>query len=598
MSEKAGADILLEVSWEICNKVGGINTVIKSKTPRVLEQYGDKRYIVIGPYFVNKVAGEFEELPHPKIFHKVCNDLEKEGIKLHFGKWLIKGEPKTILIDFEGYLGRGNEVKKELWEKFGVDSIRAGEDYSEPLIWGYAVGKTIQRITEIFPDRKLVAQFHEWLAGSALLYLKANNVKIATVFTTHATILGRTLASSNVELYKYIKKFDPVKEAYNYGIESKFLLEKQAAQKADVFTTVSEITGIETQYLLGRKPDVLLPNGLDMEKFPTFDEASIQHRTMRNKIKEFLSYYFFPYYQFNMDDTLIYFLAGRYEFKDKGIDVFISALSKLNAKMRKNKSKKTVVAFIWVPAYVDSVSQQILVNKTHFDDLRDSLTDEMSEIKERIMFNIMAGKEIKTNTIFDLVFLTATKKKLMRFKSKGKPSTSTHTLKNKNDLILDALAKVGLDNSATNPVKVVFYPIYLTGADGLLDLSYYECMQGSHLGVFPSFYEPWGYTPLEAAALGTSSVTTDLAGFGKYILKTKLNPRTPGVFVLKREYKSDEEISNDLTDFMFDFLKFTKHDRVQNKMNAKAIAAKADWKFLIKEYVKAHNLALRKIKWS
>ena len=598
MSEKANADILLEVSWEVCNKVGGINTVIKSKTPRILEQYGDKKYIAIGPYFANKVAGESEELPHPKTFHKICNDLEKEGIKLHFGKWLIKGEPKTILLDFQDYLKAGDQIKKELWEKNGIDSLRSGSDYGDPLIWGYAVGKVIQKITTIFPDKKLVAQFHEWLAGSALLYLKNNNVKISTVFTTHATILGRTLASSNVDLYKYIKKFDPTKEAYNYGIEAKFLLEKQAAQKSDVFTTVSEITGIEAQYLLGRKPDVLLPNGLDMEKFPTFEEASIQHRITRNRIKSFLSYYFYPYYQVNMGDVLIYFLAGRYEFKDKGIDVFISALSKLNAKMKKDKVKKTVVAFIWVPADAEAIKQQILINKTNFGDIKDELADEMSEINERIMFNILAGKEIKTSTIFDSAFIATTKKKIMKFKAKGNPAMSTHTLRNKNDIILKELAKAGLDNSEKNPVKVIFYPIYLTGADGLLDLNYYECMQGSHLGVFPSFYEPWGYTPLEAGALGTSSVTTDLAGFGRYIQKTKLNPKTPGVFVLEREGKSDEAISNSLTDLMFKFANFTRHERVQNKINAKAIAAKADWKFLIKEYIKAHNLALRKIDWT
>jgi len=414
------------------------------------------------------------------------------------------------------------------------------------------------------------------------------------VFTTHATILGRTLASNNVNLYKYLKDINPDQEAVNFGIEAKFGIEKQTALNADIFTTVSEITGIEAEHFLGRKPDILLPNGLDMEKFPTFEEASIQHRLMRNKIQQFLLYYFFPYYEFDLSNTLIYFIAGRYEFRDKGVDIFINSLAKLNEKLKQTKSKKTIVAFFWIPADVQAIDPHLLQNRGRFDDIKKALDDEKGNINSKLLFNLIADKEITKETIFSKNFSDSNKRRLRKFKKNGKPEVITHALHYKDDKILRSLYSAGLDNAKDDPVKVVFYPIYLTGSDGLLDLTYYEAMQGSHLGVFPSFYEPWGYTPLEAAALGVSSVTTDLAGFGRYICKECANKRMPGVVVLKRETKTDSEITEDLANFMFSFANFTRHERVKNKLMAKSIAAKADWKNLIKEYLRAHKEALKK----
>jgi glycogen(starch) synthase len=588
--------VLFEVSWEVCNKVGGISTVIKSKAPRILEIYGQENYTAVGPYVPGMVQGEFEEAPVPKEYSAVCKNLAGEGIRLHFGKWLIKGLPSVILVDFKGFIGNSDSVKKELWEKFGISSIRASYDYDEPIVWGYAAGRVLQLVLAQNPGRKTVVQFHEWLSGGALLYLKMNDVKVATVFTTHATILGRTLASSGVDLYSKMKSIDSEKSAFDYGIEAKFGVEKQSALNADVFTTVSEITGIEAEAFLGRKPDVLLPNGLDMDKFPTFEEASVQHRLMREKIREFISYYFFPYYSFDIEETLVYFLAGRYEFRDKGIDIYIKALARLDGLMKKENSSKTIVAFIFVPGDVYSIYQNIVENHTNFIDVKDGLDDEMPYIRSRIMSALLSQSDISSFSVFSQDFAAETKKRVLKFRKQGFPELSTHLLKSGDDIIIKTLHSVGLANSAESRVKVIFYPIYLTGADGLLDLSYYEAMQGAHLGVFPSFYEPWGYTPLEAAALGVSSVTTDLAGFGRYILKESDGKKIPGVFVLKRERKSDEEIVESLARFMLDFADFSKDERVKNKLMAKTIAAKADWKFLIGEYVLAHNLALSKHK--
>jgi glycogen(starch) synthase len=594
---KPDADILFEVSWEVCNKVGGINTVISSKSEQIARYYGEN-YYVIGPYFANKVAGEFEEeLPDEK-FKALCDELKGRGVILHFGRWLIKGSPKAILIDFRSFTNQCDWIKKFMWDHFKVDSLNASYDYNEPIVWAYAAGIVLERLNKIF-NKKMVAQFHEWLAGAAILYIKKNNAHIATVFTTHATVLGRTLSSSNFELYESVngksrlETIDTEKASYDHHVESKHQLEKAAANNADIFTTVSEITGLESTYILKRKPDVLLPNGLDNEKFPTFEEASLNHNFYRNIIREFILSYFFPYYTFDIRDTLLFFLAGRYEFRDKGIDVYIKALKSLNEKLKGEASNKTVIAFIWVPANIRNIKSNFLENKILFKDIKHSIENEAPLIKTNMLYTILSRKALVGENLFDKDFLDQMKITIAKLNKKGTPPLSTHDLVDSNDEITKSLLSSELDNTEEDRVKVVFYPTYLNGADGLLDLTYYEAMTGCHLGVFPSFYEPWGYTPLEAAALGVSSVTTDLAGFGRFIAN-KNEKKHPGVFVLKRMNKTDDEIVDELSSFMYKFVSDPKQDRVLNKIEAKRLASLADWKELIENYIEAHNEAIKK----
>ena len=589
------ADYFFESSWEVCNKVGGIYTVVKSKSRAMKEHYGDS-FFTVGPYFHEKAAGEFvEELP-PENLKKVFNSLSKEGIECHFGRWLIESEPRCILIDFSNFAVQKDRIKGELWEYYKIDSLNSKYfDFDEPVVWSYAVGMLLEKFSQV-EKKKIVAQFHEWLSGAALLYIKARKAKVGTVFTTHATMLGRTLASADKDLYGSLENIDPIKEAYNHGIQAKHMTEQQAAKNADVFTTVSEITSIEAGKILGRKPDVILPNGLDINKFPSVEEMSIQHNLYKNKIKEFLQYYFFPYYPFDLDNTLIYFICGRYEFHDKGIDVYIKALSELNKRLIKERSKKTIVAFFWVPGGIRGVQGKLLENKTRYKDVKDLIDDKSEEIKQRMIYNKLSQKNINEQTIFDKDFRTEMKKKLLKFNKDGKPPLVTHNLfEGENDQILKSLKENNLTNDEKDKVKVVFYSVYLTGADGLLDTSYYESMQGSHFGVFPSYYEPWGYTPLEAAALGVGSVTTDLAGFGRY-LNSNFKPKDPpGIFVLPRMKKSYEQVVKELTDVMHNFSKYSKEKRIQNKLAARELAGSADWKKLSQNYIKAHNMA---IKWN
>ncbi len=592
------ADVCFEVSWEVCNKVGGIFTVVSSKVSQMIEHYKDN-YFLVGPYFPQKIYGIFEETLAPEGCRTALEKLKKEGIEVHCGTWLTKGNPHVLLIDFSNFAKNKNEIKKELWDNYKIDSLYTEYfDFDEPVIWAYAVGKVIESLKPSFNNKKIVAQFHEWLSGAGLLYLKSRKARIGTVFTTHATMLGRTLASEDINLYEILNKINPDEEAKKRGpsIFAKFQMEKQCALNANVFTTVSEITGIEAEKLLSRKPDVILPNGLDMSKFPTFEQSSVKHKIFKNRIKYFLMTYFFPYYSFNIDNTLIYFLAGRYEFHDKGIDVFIKALGELNLMLKKEKSNKTIVAFFWVPGNIRAIKPALLESKTLLNDIKDEVDDLSEDIKNKIINLLVSQKEISKKELFDEDNLEDFKRKTLRLLRKGVPPASTHDLYNEDsDQILNAFKQAGLNNLKEDPVKVIFYPIYLSGADGLLDTSYYESMQGAHLGVFPSYYEPWGYTPLEGGALGVSSVTTDLSGFGRFICKECATQKYPGIFVLKRYQKKDDQVIKDLAGFMYKFAKFNAQERTENKITAQKIALMADWKNFIENYIKAHNLAVSRI---
>lgn len=612
--------LVFECSWEVCNKVGGINTVVRSKAKYMVDYYKDN-YFLVGPYFVNKASGEFqEELPNDvlKITFAI---LDKEGIKCRFGKWLIHGNPNVILIDFTEYSKNKNIIKTELWDKYKIDSLKTQYfDFDEPVVWSYSVGRLIEEfqkqlcISKNFSDHpdnhpdkdqnkkdpKIVAQFHEWLAGAGLLYIKSRKLKIATVFTTHATVLGRAIASANKDLYSLLGKIDVDKESYELGVNAKFELERSAAINSEVFSTVSEITKLEAEKLIGRKVDFVLPNGLNLEKFPSLDEATINHKNFNHKMKEFLGYYFSPYYSINLHETLIYFLCGRYEFRDKGVDIFIKSLGQLNKKLKEEKSEKTVVAFFWIPGNIRGIKPELLENKSLYIDIRDSVDDNLASIRTEIIHSIVAQKEITIPKIFGEETYNEIKVKTGKFIKKNKtPALSTHDIydEEKDDIIKTFRAE-GLNNSHDDRVKVIFYSIYLTGADGLLDTSYYESMIGADLGIFPSYYEPWGYTPLEAAALRTPSITTDLAGFGKFVEKLYLkDPKSKfkGVYVLKRYNKKDSEVVQELASRLYSFSIMSREDWTKEKLNARSIASEADWKIFAENYKKAHDAAIRKI---
>jgi glycogen synthase len=584
---------LFEISWEVCNKVGGIYTVVRSKAGLMKASFKD-RYFLIGPYFADRRSVEFEELPPPETLKGIFEKLRNEGIICHYGKWLIRASPVVILVDSTSYANHKDQIKTWFWERFGIDSLgTAFNDYDEPMVWGAAVARFIGEYEAIYGGQGIIAHCHEWLAGGAALALKAGNSNVKVVFTTHATMLGRTIAGIDPGFYKKLDSIDPLKEAYRLGVHTKHLTERATAIHSDVFTTVSDITGMEAERFFGRTPDLILPNGLDLSAFPTFEEISIKHKLFKRRIKQFIKYALFPHYPVDLDNALIFFTAARYEFHGKGLDVYIDALRKLDKLLQ--KSPITVVNFFFVPTgSARGVHPDILENKTNLEDIKETIMEELPEIEERLLSRLVEGRPITKQTIISPDVLRSIKKKLNRFRKPGLPRVCSHIMDNEDsDQMLMQFKANNLVNSIENRVKVFLYPIYLTGADGVLDLNYYECINGSQVGVFPSFYEPWGYTPVEAAALGDITITTDLSGFGKYFLNNYPLEVNKGIYVIERFGLSDEEFSTKLAKLMHKLATMSKHERIDSKIHAKRLSAEFDWSNLIRFYLKAYELALK-----
>jgi glycogen synthase len=591
------ADVLFEASWEVCNKVGGIYTVVSSKVRPIMNHYKGKDYICIGPYFPNNFQGEFEELDPSIELKEIFETLKKENIKCYYGKWLLADKPETILIDSREYFYIANDIKKQLWDHYKIDSLGSQFDFDEPIVWSAAVARFLEEYYKRNKTKKIISQFHEWMAGSALLNLKIKKIPIATIFTTHATMLGRTLASRDIDIYTELDKIDPIKSSYECGMQSKHLTEVACAANAEVFTTVSEITAMEAEHILKRKPDVLLLNGLDMKSFQTIEENSIKHFKYRERIMSFLTSYFFPYYQFDLEETLIFFTSGRYEFHVKGLDILIKSLSQVNERMKKIKSNKTIVTFFFIPMGQNGIKKETLENIDFYKDIRDTFRENRDSIFSRMIRAFLSSKEITKEVALTEDIIEDLEGGLHRFKKYGvNPPLCTHDIYNEeNDQIIRSLKENNLLNKEEDRVKVILYPTYLNGADGLLNTDYYETIIGTHLGIFPSYYEPWGYTPLETAAQAVPSITTDLGGFGRYIKQHFDKNKNKGIFILDRLKSKEAEEVQQLSEILLHYTLLPRDERVENKINSKKLAEKCDWSILIENYIIAHNLALTKL---
>jgi len=596
-AETANAETLFEVSWEVCNKVGGIYTVVRSKVPFVQRQY--KRYILLGPAF-DTLGPEFEPHPAPDDLAPVFAELQRRhGIVCHYGVWLVPGEPSTILIDFRALLARRNDLKYWYWERFRIDSMHAAWEFDEPLCFATAAGMLVEEYTRQHaaagtPER-IVTQCHEWIAGFALLHLKGSHADVATVFTTHATILGRTIAGNGHSLYEMIDTIDPLEWAYKLNVQDKHTAEVACAHAADVFTTVSEITGMEAERLLGRKPDVLLYNGFHIDSFPTFEETSIRHQQSEELLKEFTAYMFFPYYAFNLDKTLFFFTSGRYEFQNKGMDVFIEALGRLNHRLQEEKSDQTIVVFFWVIMGKGGVRDDLNENKSFYQHIKSSVEWKSKMIQQQLVFDILSGHRPGEDDVFTSALMNDVYSDVQRLRRTGTPPMVTHDIGSwDNDPIVQACRAQGLVNNEADRVKIVVYPGYLDGTDGLLNIHYYDAVVGTHLGVFASAYEPWGYTPLENAVLGVPAITTDLAGYGRYLCSQRVSQETPCMFVLERFKKSHEEVVEKLAQLLAWYAKIDHAERVQQGYLSKSIANMCDWNNFVKHYITAHNIALER----
>lgn len=606
------ADICIEVSFEAGNKVGGIYTVLVSKSRFMKEIYGGN-YYTIGFYNKNALS-DFEPQTPPIVMKKVFDDLKKEGIICHYGKWISADEVNLILIDSSEFMNKIVEgvrnvdmIKKRLWEKYKIDSIRAGFDYDEPLAWSTAAGILIEKLiknTTLF-NGKIICQFHEWLTGGAILYLLDKKAPVGIVFTTHATRIGRAKSSAGEDLMKEVdeglkfKKTLKDEEAYRFNLEAQHLIEKNCAQNSDVFTTVSDIVAQEAEYILGKKPDEITINGLDLTKYPSLRTMIVLHEKYRQKINTFLKAYFSPYYNINnMQNNIIFFISGRYEFYNKGIDVFIEGLTLLNEKMKKQNSEKTVYAFILIPSGIKRPRPDVLESLIRYEEIKDLVADSLDSIKDDVTEQIIDGEKINIDNILDENFKIKAKI-LSNFFKKNKgsnPPLCAFELSYDNDIIINHLKNNGLLNKEEDKVKVIFYPTYISVTDGLLSMNYDEFVIGSSMGFFPSKYEPWGYTPFETAALRTLSLTTDVSGFGVELMKQCKDKECIEKRVLMIKSRSKDDIVKDLTKIMEWCVNLDKEVRPLEKVKTRQLVEKFDWKNQIGNYISAHNLALERMK--
>lgn len=538
-------DYIFESSWEVCNKVGGIYAVLSTRANTLQKKFKD-RIIFIGPdCWQDKTCPYFKE--DLSLFQDWRNEAEKEGLKIRTGRWIIPGNPIAILVDFNKYYKDKNTIYTQLWEDFKVDSLHAYGDYDEASMFSYAAAKVVESFYNKYLGKKDKVIYHgnEWMTGLGLLYIKKHLPQIATIFTTHATSIGRSIAGNNKPLYDYLFAYNGDQMAEELNVQSKHSIEKQTAHNVDCFTTVSEITGKECEELLDKPADVILPNGFEDDFIPKGATFTKKRAAARKKALQVANALLGTELD---DDTLIVSTSGRYEFRNKGVDVYIEALNRL---LRDNGMKKTVLAFIEVPGWCGEPRQDLI---------------------ERLE----SGK--KYDTPLDVPMIT-------------------HWLHNmSHDNVLGMLKYLDMQNRNEDKVKLIFLPCYLDGNDGILNIPYYDIILGNDLCIYPSYYEPWGYTPLEAIAFKVPCITTDLAGFGLWAnaVKGRYCEIEDGVKVVHRTDYNYSEVADRIKETIIKFSNFSPAEVKKARSNAYNLSKKALWKEFIENYYIAYDFALNK----
>jgi glycosyltransferase involved in cell wall biosynthesis len=538
-------DYIFESSWEVCNKVGGIYTVLSTRA-KTLEAAFHDRIFFIGPdFWIGKENPLFIE--SDTLFHDwKAFAFHSDGLSIRVGRWNIPGKPIVFLVDFQPFFAEKNKIYSELWDHYQVDSLHAYGDYDEASMFSYAAGRVVESFYRfnLTATDKVVYQAHEWMTGLGALYLRTVVPEIATIFTTHATSIGRSIAGNNKPLYDYLFGYNGDQMAGELNMQSKQSIEKQTAHYVDCFTTVSEITDRECRQLLERPADVILWNGFEDNFVPqgsTFDGKRKRARSlMLNVANNLLGT------NLQDNDTIIIGTSGRYEFKNKGIDLFIEALNRVR---HDNRLKKNILAYITVPGWVKEPRQDLI-----------------DRMKSREKFTTPLEHPCITHWLHDMG----------------------------NDRVMGMMNYLGMNNSADDKVKVIFVPCYLDGKDGIFNKEYYDVLLGEDLSIYASYYEPWGYTPLESVAFRVPTVTTDLAGFGLWVKSLKgYRGINDGVEVLHRSDSNYFNIAENLKETVIYYCDMSDREKEKVRANAVKIAEKALWKHFISQYYQAYDVALR-----
>lgn len=582
MPEKLDQAVLIEASWEVAHKDGGIYTVLTTKLQHARAHFPG-RYIPVGAY--RKPIQDFLEMDIPEEWRGIAANLEKRQIGFHYGAWEIPGKPEVILLDWMGLFPQAPAIKKDLWDHFQLDTLSAGYDADEPLLWSVAVGHFAAEYAAVHPKAPVIMHVHEWLSAGAILIAKERESGVKTVFTTHATVLGRALSSQDLFIYDKLDSFKPDEEATRCNVTTKHQLERLGATESDVFTTVSKVTAREATAFLGREPDVV-ENGIDSSLFPTYDQLVGKRPALREQLDDFVSSYFFPCYRFNVAETRYLFTMGRYEFRNKGYDLELEALGKLNAQLKKEGEGATVVAFFFVPG--DSlrvrpeVTRQLVAYQHLATLLKDFAAGEGRRIEREIWDDVECSCTLMPDTARE-----ATRRLLDQIRTENDPSLTPFELREpEKDAILTAAQNFGLENKAEDRVKVLFFPVYIDGFDGVFNLPLYDIVSACDLGMFASLYEPWGYTPVESLALGVPAITSTLAGFGQAAKES------PGILLVDRDSGDNDKELKQLTEFMKLVLTDTDRAWVDRRLAAYQSVAAFDWARLYPKYLAVYKKAL------
>ena len=537
-------DYIFESSWEVCNKVGGIYTVLSTKAKTLQTKLNDK-IIFIGPDIWNE-ALPVDFLEDKSLFKEWKNKVGMTGeLKVKVGRWDVPGNPPVILVDFKPFFAEKDALYYSMWEQFRVDSLHAYGDYDESCIFAYAVGKVVESFYHFYQleDKKVAALLNEWMLGMAALYIQKQLPKVATLFTTHATSIGRSIAGNNKALYAYMDGYNGDQMAAELNMEAKHSIEKQAAHHVDCFTTVSDITARECKQLLDKEPDIVTPNGFE----PNFVPAKLEYTKKRAEARKALINMAEKLLGYTIDpDVLLVSTSGRYEYRNKGIDVFIEAMNRVRTSGR---LQRETIAFILVPAWVKEVR---------------------ADLKMAIETNYENHLPMQCPFI-------------------------THWLHQmQDDKVINYIGSAGFQNSKDEKLKIIFVPCYLNGKDGIFDKTYYDILIGMDATVYPSYYEPWGYTPLESIAFGIPTVTTNLAGFGMWAKKAGVSggDLSEGVAVIDRTDFNYFEVADAIMEQILSLSGKTEKERQQIKKNCLALSGKAEWDKFITYYFEAFDIAL------
>lgn len=600
MSIQKSKPLIVECSWEACNQVGGIYTVIRSKLPAAVNRWGDN-YCLLGPLEDDNISAEFDPISDTSDpIGKTVEKMRNMGYEVWYGRWLVTGRPRVVLLNPENVYNRIDSIHRHLNQDLGIQTNKDDSLLEKIMLW-YDLNKTFFTILDrevVRGKRKVVAHFHEWMAALPILDIKREKLNISTVFTTHATMLGRYLAGNEPDFYDKLSRYDWKVEGKHYGILPQVMIERACAHSVDCFTTVSEVTGAECRHLLGKDPDVITPNGLNITRYAAYHEVQNRHALFKDKIHEFVIGHFFSSYDFDLDDTLYFFTSGRYEYRNKGYDLTLKALQWLNRAMLKEGIDKTVVMFFITKRPTWSINPDVLESRGVMQEIKRNCEAIEKQLGERLFYAATSSadehKLPDLNELIDDYWKLRYRRTIQSWKTKSWPIVVTHNLVNDiEDDILNFLRSEQMVNSPMDKVKIVYHPDFIESTNPLFGMDYGQFVRGCHLGIFPSYYEPWGYTPLECIARGVPTVTSDLSGFGKYVESLEDDHEEKGVYVLKRENHNSKKEIERLGRYLLHFVKSNRRYRLLQRNKLEDYSENFDWKLLIDHYREAYEFAVK-----